>query len=204
MAYLVAFLTGAAFTLVETVSKYDKAPRFAVTNLWFLAFFLLTGIAGMSVFHLIQNDPRFTFGITNPYLQAVVIGLEWQILLRSKLFTLKDAAQKESNAVGFEFLYKKIAGIFELQIDRHEESKVLEAIESMLSHGKLSEDDVRDRAVNYVSYRKERGKLSATEAKSLVQLIENSDANTVMYTVFNLAGLKILKTLFAGSARKPA
>lgn len=204
MAYLVAFLTGAAFTLVETVSKYDKAPRFAVTNLWFFAFFLLTGLAGMSVFHLIQNDPRFTFGIANPYLQAVVIGLEWQILLRSKLFTLKDAEQKESNAVGFEFLYKKIAGIFELQIDRHEESKVLEEIERMLSHGKLNEDDVRDRAVNYVSYRKERGKLSATEAKSLVQLIENSDANTVMYTVFNLAGLKILKTLFAVPPRKPA
>lgn len=204
MAYLVAFLTGAAFTLVETVSKYDKAPRFAVTNLWFFAFFLLTGLAGMSVFHLIQNDPSFTFGIANPYLQAVVIGLEWQILLRSKLFTLKDAEQKESNAVGFEFLYKKIAGIFELQIDRHEESKVLEEIERMLSHGKLNEDDVRDRAVNYVSYRKERGKLSATEAKSLVQLIENSDANTVMYTVFNLAGLKILKTLFAVPPRKPA
>ncbi|CAM2008256.1 hypothetical protein [Acanthopleuribacter pedis] len=42
MDYLIAFLTGASFTLAEIVTKYDKAPRIAIANIWSLTFLFMT------------------------------------------------------------------------------------------------------------------------------------------------------------------
>lgn len=201
MAYFIAFLTGAGFTLLETVTKYDKAPRFALQNIWFVTFFFLTGFAALSMFHLLKDNPRFTFGAEDAVVRAVIIGLEWQILLRSKLFSMHDPVSKQTHSFGLDFVYKKTAHFFGLQIDRHEEAQMLQEFDRIINKGKLSLIEIRVSAVNYISYRQGRGKMSDAEAASLIKFIKKSDAHTILYTIFDMAGLTLLRSRFLDNPR---
>ncbi|MBO1321331.1 hypothetical protein [Acanthopleuribacter pedis] len=154
------------------------------------------------MFHILKNDPRFTFGFEECELRAMIIGLEWQVIMRSKLFTIRAPRGKKSNAFGFDFIYKKVSAIFELQIERHEEVKVLAEMERILHRESRSLENVRKKAISFITFRRERGKLTEAAAAARIKKFKESDGLTILYGLFNLAGIKILKTLFPRKPRR--
>jgi hypothetical protein len=202
MSFLVAFLTGMAVTLVEIISKYERAPRFAIWNGWAISFLFINGMASMGVFYLLQDVEALSFNISNPYLKALVIGVEWQVFLRSKVFSMGGSIEGKEIQVGFEFLYKKYAQIFERQIDQIEYTRVLEAVSTLLNEQGFTIEEVRGRAIGFIDYQKIRKKITESEADEHKASINQDDtADSMMYRIFEMSSLNLLRTLFSHSSR---
>jgi hypothetical protein len=193
---LVAFLTAVAVTLVEVASKYERAPRVAIMNTWATTFMLLNGLASAAVYCLAEDIETLSFGIPNPYLKAVVIGIEWQILLRSKVFSIGETSDGREVQVGLEYVYRRYAQIFERQIERYEEGRVLEEIHRLRQRKGLTEKQIKSRAIDFVDYKRIRKKITKSEADKHKEAIEKSTTDAVMYIVFELSSLSSLKKLF--------
>ena len=201
MTWLIAFLVGAVVTFVEIASKYERAPRHAIINRWALSFVVLNGLAGALAFYLVQDVDVLAFNLSNPYLRAFIIGLEWQVIVRTKVFSIGGGAESQEIQVGLEYFYRRYARFFEVQIDTIEENCVLKEISRILSEQELTDQDVRERAINFIKYRHMRNKITKSEADERTNFIRRSKASEIMYMIFEMSNLSSLKTIFSSTTR---
>jgi hypothetical protein len=201
MGLLAAFLTAIAVTVVEIVSKYERAPRLALMNSWSITFILLNGLISAAVFYFVQNIPQLSFGISNPLFKGLIVGTEWQMLLRSKIFTIGEGAEGKEIQVGFEYFYRRYAGVFERQIDNTEDYRVLEEIKKLLDQSEITDQVVKERAIDYINYKEQRKKITKSEAAEHRKQIQESETATIMYVIFELSNLNTLKKVFAANRR---
>ncbi len=115
VTYAIAFFISVVVSSAELASKYKQTMRYALLNYWAIPFIVINGIFGSLVYLLISKYKVGTFGITEPYIQALLAGLEWQVIIRIKLFTYRSPNGKET-PVGIETFYRLIADVFETGI----------------------------------------------------------------------------------------
>ncbi len=197
MSYLVAFLTGALVTLVEVSSRYQRAPRQALLNPWALSLIFINGMASTGVYSLMSTTKIVEFYITSDLVKAFVVGVGWQLLLRSKLFSLADVETGKDIQVGLEHFHKKYTAIFESQIDAAEERSVLIAIRDSLKSQDMPVERVREIALDFIDYKQARKKITKTEAGELREFVRKSKPANIMYLVFEMSNLKTLQHLFS-------
>lgn len=198
MSFLVAFLTGMAVTLIETISKYERAPRLAILNVWAISFLFLNGMMSTGIFYLLQDVEVLSFNISNISVKALIIGIEWQVLLRSKVLSIGASSEGKEIPVGFELLYRKYAELFERQIEQIESTRVLEAVRKVLNEEGLTIEEIRESAIRFIDYKQIRNKITKSEADEYQELI-NGDraADVIMYRIFEMSSLNSLKRIFA-------
>lgn len=69
--------------------------------------------------------------MNNPYLGALIIGISWQAVLRSKVFVIRTSAGKEIS-LGVEAFWNRLAKIFKARIAEYEEVNLIAFIQPYL------------------------------------------------------------------------
>lgn len=180
---------------VELATQYSHTQRFALCNFVALFYFALHAVLSAILFHLISSvqdlDLVGKFLFDEPHLKAFTAGLEWQALLRLRIFTFRTPEGKDL-PIGIEFFWEKIAKLFEKKLEEKEETKLFEFLQPY----KQKYQDLKqtkDIALNYLDL----PNLDVGEKATMRKRFE--DARTceeVMYTFIRFRGLTVFAQRF--------
>lgn len=119
----IAFIIGCVASWSELATEYLYTREFALKNFWARGFILLNGLISLVVFLVVSPIDSLQFAVrpvNNPYLGALIIGISWQAVLRSKAFVIRTSAGKEIS-LGIEPFWNQLAEIFKTRIAEYEE-----------------------------------------------------------------------------------
>ncbi len=197
MGYLVAFLTGMVVTLVEILSKYKRAPQYAILNYWAISFLSLNGLMSILAFYLFKDVGELSFSTSNIYVKALIIGIEWQVLLRTKILSIAASNGNKEVQVGFELLYNQLTKIFDEQIEQHEEMCLYKKIINPLKNQGIKVEYVRQKAIEYIEGRQARQKIQEKEKQGYIDLIKKDNSiEPIMFRIYEMSSVKVLKSIF--------
>jgi hypothetical protein len=194
-AYLLAFVTGGLVIYVELATQYSRTQKFALGNFVAFSYFVLHAVLSAILFHIIVSvqdlDLVGKFLVNEPHLKAFMAGLEWQALLRLRIFTFRTPEGKDL-PIGVEFFWEKVAKLFEKKLEEKEETKLFEFLQP---YTKKYQDlkQTKDIALNYLDL----PNLDVGEKATMRKRFE--DARTceeVMYTFIRFRGLTVFAQRF--------
>lgn len=194
-AYLLAFLTGGLVIYIELATQYSHTQKFALRNWVALSYFGLHVLLSAILFHIISSvqdlDLVGKFVFDEPHLKAFTAGLEWQALLRLRIFTFRTPEGKDL-PIGIEFFWEKIAKLFEKKLEEKEEIKLFESLQPYKQKYQVLKQ-AKDIALNYLDL----PNLDVGEKATMRKRFE--DARTceeVMYTFIRFRGLTVFAQRF--------
>lgn len=194
-AYLLALVTGGLVIYVELASQYLRTQKFALFNLVALCYFLLHAILSGVLFHLILSvkdiDLIGKFVFDEPHLKALAAGLQWQALLRLRIFTFRTPGGKDV-PIGVELFWERIANMFERKLEEKEETGLFDFLKSY----KQKYQDLKaakEIALQYLGLLNlEKGEMAAMRKK-----FEGArTSEEVMYTFVRFRGVKVFEQRF--------
>lgn len=195
VAYAIAFIVSAVVSSAELASKYKQTMRYALLNYWAIPFIVINGIFGSLVYLLITEYKVGTFGITEPYIQALLAGLEWQVIIRIKLFTYRSPNDKET-PVGIETLYRLIADVFETGISQYEESKLYDFI-CPIREQYDNVEEVRTKVLDFIRGRAARGKIDKIERDENIRYVTSLETtDEIFLLVVSISSISMLRKMF--------
>lgn len=194
-AYSLALMTGGVVIYVELATQYFRTQKFALCNLVAFFYFILHAVLSAILFHLIISvkdlDLVGKFLLDEPHLKAFAAGLEWQALLRLRIFTFRTPEGKEL-PIGVEFFWGKIAKLFEKKLEEKEEIGLFD----FLKPYKQKYQDVnkaKDIALEYL------GLLNLDIGEKATMRKKFEEARTseeIMYTFVRFRGMKVFAQRF--------
>ena len=195
VAYAIAFLISVVVSSAELASKYKQTMRYALLNYWAILFIVINGIFGSLVYLLISKYKVGTFGITEPYIQALLAGLEWQVIIRIKLFTYRSPNGKET-PVGIETFYRLIADVFETGISQYEESKLYDVI-VQIKEQYDNVEEVRTKVLDFIRGRVARGKIDKIERDENIRYVNSLETtDEIFLLIVRISSISMLKKMF--------
>ena len=196
-AYLLALVTGGLVIYVELASQYPRTQKFAFCNRVAICYFFLHAILSAVLFQLILSfkdiDLIGKFVFDEPHLKALAAGLQWQALLRLRIFTFRTPGGKDV-PIGVELFWERIAKLFERKLEEKEETALFDFLRSY----KQKYQDVKaakDIALQYLGLglsNLEKGEMAAMRKK-----FEGArTSEEVMYTFVRFRGVKVFEQRF--------
>ena len=194
-AYLLALVTGGLVIYVELASQYLRTQKFALCNLVALCYFLLHAILSGVLFHLILSvkdiDLIGKFVFDEPHLKAIAAGLQWQALLRLRIFTFRTPGGKDV-PIGVELFWERIAKLFERKLEEKEETGLFDFLRSYKQKYQDAKA-AKEIALQYLGLLYlEKGEMAAMRKK-----FEGArTSEEVMYTFVRFRGVKVFDQRF--------
>ena len=196
-AYVVALFTGGLVVYVELATRYFYTQKFALGNFLACFYLVLHALLSAALFHIIisVNDLDLVgkFLVDEPHLKALAAGLEWQAFLRLRIFTFRMPDGKDL-PIGVEFLWEKIAKLFEKRFEDREEI----ALFAFLEPFKRKYQDLnatKGIALQYLDLYD--SKLDAGEKATMrTKFAEARTPEEVMYSFVKFRGLKLFAQRF--------
>jgi len=134
VADFIAFIIGCVASWSELATEYLYTREFALKNFWARGFIFLNGFISLVVFLVVSPIESLQFAVrpvNNSYLGALIIGISWQAILRSKVFVIRTSAGKEIS-LGIEAFWNRLAAIFKTRIAEYEEVNLIAFIQPYL------------------------------------------------------------------------
>ena len=193
-ADFIAFIVGCVASWSELAAEYLYTREFALKNFWARGFILLNGLISLLVFLVVSPIESLQFAVrpvNNPYLGALIIGISWQAVLRSKAFVLKTSTGKEIS-LGIEPFWNRLASIFKTRIAEYEEVNLIAFIQPYLQrYSNLTE------AVAIIQTYLNTSQMPVEVRAELTAIMKNATTLNEVFVLFiRQRGANVFKNLF--------
>ena len=168
--------------------------EFALKNFWARGFIFLNGFISLVVFLIVSPIESLQFAVrpvNNSYLGALIIGISWQAVLRSKVFVIRTSAGKEIS-LGIEAFWNRLAAIFKTRIAEYEEVNLIAFIQPYLQrYSNLTE------AVAVIQTYLNTSQMPVEVKAELTAIMKNATTLNEVFVLFiRQRGANVFKNLF--------